>query len=88
MALVELETIGFLLAHGPTCVASSSKLGRVGVVESRIGSGGEGDFSASPGLFGSVHVLEGERCGKVHMELCHGSRGSLGEWLCVFSEGN
>ena len=57
MALVELEAIGFLVADDPTRVASTSKLCRVGVVESRIGSGGEGDFGASPGLFGSVHVF-------------------------------
>lgn len=88
MALVELEAIGFLLAHAPTGVTASSKLGRVGVVECRKGSGGEGDFGTSPGLFGGVHVLEGERCGKVHVELCHGSGVAFGACLNLFHSRN
>ena len=83
MALVELEAIGFLVADDPTRVASSSKLRRVGVVESRIGSGGEGDFGASPGLFGGVHAIKGECVGQIDMELGYVGRGILRECRCI-----
>ena len=83
MALVELETIGFLVADDPTRVASSSKLRRIGVVESRRGGGGEGDFGASPGFLGSVHVFEGECVGQIDMELGYVGRGILRECRCI-----
>ena len=84
MALVELKAIGFLLAHAPTGVSASSKLGRVGVVECRKGSGGEGDFGASPGFLGSVHVFEGECVGQIDMELGYVGRGILRECRCIW----
>ena len=83
MTLVELEAIGLLVADDPTRVASSSKFGRVGVVEGRICSGGEGDFGASPRLFCCVHAIKGECVGKVHMELGYVGRGILRECRCI-----